>query len=225
MAENFDYDWKTADREFQRAIELDPGYATGRQWYAEYLSWQGRFDDALAESDRVQRLDPLSLIIATDRGTILYYARQYDRAIAECRAVLSMEPRFDLARAFAFLAFVKEAKFPEALEEIEGGRSIGDSPVGWADKAYLYGQWGRTTQSRHASVRFEQFAPQLRDRTQASIVAYIGTGRKDDAIALLQKAYAEHSNIVTSLKVDPRYDPLRDNPKFQELVRALWPTQ
>jgi len=225
VAENSDYDWKTAEKEFQRAIELDPDYATGRQWYAEYLSWQGRFDDALAESQRAQRLDPLSLIIATDRGTILYYGRQYDRAIAECRAVLSMDPRFSLARAFAFYALVKERKFPEALEEIEGGQSSDDLRGLWAHKAYLYGQWGRTAEAQNASAKFEQLAPRLRDRTQASILADIGTGRKDRAIAFLQEAYSEHSNLVTSLKVDPRYDPLRDDPRFQELLRGLWSTQ
>jgi tetratricopeptide (TPR) repeat protein len=225
VAENFDYDWKTAEKELQRAIDLDPDYATGRQWYAEYLSWQGRFDEAIAESERAQRLDPLSLIIATDRCTILYYARQYDRAIAGCRAVLTMDPQFSLARAFTFFALVKEGKFPEALEEVEGGQSTTDSPGDWAEKTYLYGQWGRTAQAQHALVKFEQLASQLRDRTQASVFAYIGTGRIDQAVALLQKAYSEHSNIVTSLKVDPRYDPLRDNPRFQELLRSLWLTQ
>lgn len=225
LAESFDYDWKTAEKEFQRAIELDPDYATGHQWYAEYLSWQGRFDYALAESERAQRLDPLSLIIATDRATILYYSRQYHRAIVECRAVLSLDPRFDLARGFAFYALVKEGKFPEALEEIESRRATLDLAGLWANKAYLYGQWGRTADALHASARFAQLAPELLDRTQASVLANIGTGRKDEAIALLEKAYAEHSNLVTSLKVDPRYDPLRDHPRFQELLRRLWVTQ
>ncbi|MGO4883794.1 MAG: TPR end-of-group domain-containing protein [Bryobacteraceae bacterium] len=154
----------------------------------------------------------------------MYYSRQYDRAIAECRAVLSMDPRFALARTFAFYALLKEGKFQEALEEIEGGQGTGDAPGIWAEKAYLYGQWGRPAQAQHALVKFGQLAPQLHDRTQASIFAYIGTGRKDQAIALLQKAYSEHSNLVTSLQVDPRYDPLRDNPGFQELLRGLWPT-
>lgn len=225
LAENFDYDWKTAEKEFQRAIQLDPDYATGRQWYAEYLSWQGRFEEALAESKRAQRLDPLSLIVATDRCTILYYFRHYDQAVAECRAVLAMDPAFLLARGFAFYALVKEGKFPEALEEIEGGPSTGDLPGLWANKAYLYGQWGRTAQAQSALEKFVQLAPQLRDRTQGLIFVYIGAGRKDQAIALLQQSYSEHSNIVTSLKVDPRYDSLRDNPKFKELLRDLWSTQ
>lgn len=234
VAENYDYDWQTAEKEFRRAIQLDPGYATAHEWYAEYLSWQGRFDEALNESERAQQLDPLSLIIATDRGTILYYARQYDQAIAQCRAALELDPKFGLARAFLFFALVKEGKFPEAFDEVgraevehtpsaDRGQISGQSAQAWADKAYLYGQWGRTAEAQHALEKFNQFAFQLRDRTRSSIVAHVGAGRKAEAITLLQKAYADHSNVVTSLKVDPRYDPLRDEPKFQELVQRVWP--
>ncbi len=229
VAENYDYDWQTAEKEFRRAIQLDPEYATAHEWYAEYLSWQGRFDEALNESERAQQLDPLSLIIATDRGTILYYARHYDEAIAQCRVALELDPRFGLARAFLFFALVKEGKFPEALDEVERtpstdrGQSARLSAQAWADKAYLYGQWGRAAEAQHALEKFTQLASQLHDRTQTSIVAHVGAGRKAEAITLLQKAYADHSNIVTSVKVDPRYDPLRDEPKFQELLQRLWP--
>jgi TolB-like protein/DNA-binding winged helix-turn-helix (wHTH) protein/Tfp pilus assembly protein PilF len=229
VAENYDYDWQTAEKEFRRAIQLDPGYATAHEWYAEYLSWQGRFDEALNESERAQQLDPLSLIIATDRGTILYYARHYDEAIAQCRVALELDPRFGLARAFLFFALVKEGKFPEALDEVERtastdrGQSARLSAQAWADKAYLYGQWGRAAEAQHALEKFTQLASQLHDRTQTSIVAHVGAGRKAEAITLLQKAYADHSNIVTSVKVDPRYDSLRDEPKFQELLQRLWP--
>jgi TolB-like protein/DNA-binding winged helix-turn-helix (wHTH) protein/Tfp pilus assembly protein PilF len=227
VAENYDYDWQTAEKEFRRAIQFDPDYATAHEWYAEYLSWQERFDEALAESERAQQLDPLSLIIATDRGTILYYSRQYDRAIAQCRGVLDQDPRFALARVFVFYALIKQEKFPEALHEIENapttGSSQNDSAQAWADKAYLYGLWGRTAQAQHALEKFGQLSAQLQDRTQSAIFANLGAGRNDQAIAILQKAYSEHSNIVTSLKVDPRYDPLRTNPKFQQLLRNLWP--
>ena len=94
IAENYDWDWQTAGKEFRRAIELDPNYPTAHQWYAEYLAWQGRFDEALAESERARQLDPLSLIISADRAAILYYSRQYDRAIEQLRTVLDMESRF-----------------------------------------------------------------------------------------------------------------------------------
>ncbi len=86
ITENYDWDWQTAEKEYRRAIELDPNYATAHHWYAEYLSWEGRFDEALRESERARQLDPLSLIIAADKGAILYYARQYDRAIKAFRA-------------------------------------------------------------------------------------------------------------------------------------------
>ena len=97
ITENFDYDWETAEKEYRRAIELNPNYATAHHWYAEYLSLQGRFSEALAESERARELDPLSLIIAADRGVILFYARQYDASIAQFRAVKEMEPGFTRA--------------------------------------------------------------------------------------------------------------------------------
>src|SRR5947209_16987996 len=97
IVENYDWDWQTAEKEYQRAIQLDPNYATAHHWYAEYLTWRGRFDEAMRESDRARQLDPLSLIIATDNGAILYYSRQYDRAIEQFHYVLNMEPRFPRA--------------------------------------------------------------------------------------------------------------------------------
>ena len=117
VAENYDYDWQTAEKEFRRAIQLNPDYATAHQWYAEYLAWQGRFDEALAESERARQLDPMSLIIATDRGAILFYARKYDRAIDQFRAVLDMDPGFGNARGFLAAAYVQQGKFAEALKE------------------------------------------------------------------------------------------------------------
>ena len=222
VAENYDYDWQTAEKEFRRAIQLDPDYATAHEWYAEHLAWQGRFNEALTESDHARQLDPLSLIIATDHGAILFYSRQYDRAIAQCRAVLDMDPRFPRARGFVFMAFVKQGKFPEALAELEREQSPEDSPWTWATKAYLYGQWGRTAQAQHALSKFSQLPSRSHaDWTPWALVAYAGAGQKDQAMALLQKAYAEHSNVVTSLKVDPSYDLLRDDPRFQELMRRI----
>lgn len=222
IAETYDYDWQTAEKEFARAIQLDPGYATAHHWYAEYLSWQGRFDQALAESERARQLDPRSLIIAADHGTILYYARQYDRAIAQYRAVLEMDPTFPRASGFLVRAYVGEGKFQEALDEIDRRRNPDDLWWTWADKAFLYGRWGRAAEARHAVERFEEIAAHVQfDRTQGAVPGYIGAGRNDLAIALLQKAYAEHSNVVADLKVEPLYDPLRADPRFQELQRRL----
>src|SRR5207302_2697770 len=94
VAQNYDWDWQTAEKEYRRAIELNPSYATAHEWYSESLALQGRFQEALAESEHARELDPLSLIIAADNGAILYFSRQYDAAIARFRTVLDMDPGF-----------------------------------------------------------------------------------------------------------------------------------
>jgi TolB-like protein/DNA-binding winged helix-turn-helix (wHTH) protein len=221
IAENYDYDWQTADREFRRAIQLDPSYATAHQWYAEYFSWQGRFDEALAESERARQLDPLSLIIATDHASILYFSRQYDRAIAQCRAVLDMDPNFNRVRGILVLAYVHSGRFPEALAEIAHWTGQPDST--WGLRAYVYGRWGHASEAQQAFAKFEDLFPRYpHDPTQVLLFAYIGTGQNDRALALLQKGYAEHSNLSATLKVEPVYDPLRSDPRFQQLVAEVF---
>jgi Tfp pilus assembly protein PilF len=124
VAESYDYDWQTAEKEFKRAIQLDPSYATAHQWYAECLSWQGRFDEALAESERARQLDPLSIIIASDHAVILYHSRQYDRAIAQARARLRPSARRPAIRRLATaprsLSIVRKAH--RNLSSVHGNR-------------------------------------------------------------------------------------------------------
>jgi len=222
IAESYDYDWPTAEKEFRRAIELNPEYATAHQWYAEYLAWQGRFGEAFTESERARQLDPMSLIIASDRGTLLYYSRQYDRAIAQCLTVLEMDPSFTHGGAPIFTSYVQEGKFTAALDEIERAHPPEDLPWTWARRTYLYGRWGRTEEAQRALARLEQLAPRMQaDRIPALLMAYVGAGKNDQVIALLQEAYAGHSNAVVVLKVDPEFDPLRSDPRFTELLRRL----
>lgn len=218
IAENYDYDWPTAEKEFRRAIQIDPGYATAHQWYAEYLSWQGRFDEALAESERARQLDPLSLIIATDHAVILYYSRQYERAIAQFRSVLDMDPHFNRA-TMIIPAYVEEGRFAEALDEIKRGLPPDDSPWTCSTKAYVYGRWGQTAQAERALANLRRM---IRDPdSQYFALPYVATGRRDQAIAVLQKAYAGRSNFVVNVKVEPAFDSLRPDPRFQELLRRV----
>jgi len=220
IAESYDYDWQTAETEFRCAIQLNPDYATAHQWYAEYLSWQGRFDEALAESERARQIDPLSLIIASDHAGILYRSRQYARAVAQVRTVLEMDPNFSTVRGTMYLALVQEGRFAEALKIEETDPS--DSPGTWANKAYLYRRWGRTEEAQRARAKFEQLASKLRlDQYPLFVEAYVGTERQDHVIALLDKGISEHSFNPGGIKVDPVYDPLRSDPRFQELLRHL----
>jgi TolB-like protein/DNA-binding winged helix-turn-helix (wHTH) protein/Flp pilus assembly protein TadD len=222
IAENHDYDWQTAEKEYQQAIELNPNYATAHHWYAECLMWEGRFGEALGESERARQLDPLSLIIATDHGAILYYSRQYDRAIAQSRAVLDMDPSFGRAEGILLGAYVQEGRFAEALDYIEQHHPLADNPWTWVARAEVYGPWGRTAEAQHALAIAEQLLRSSPSEARAPLPpVYVAVGRKDQAIALLQKAYAEHSSALVGIKVDPSYDPLRSDPRFQDLLRRV----
>jgi len=222
IAENYDWDWQTAGREFRRAIELNPNYPTAHEWYAEYLAWQGRFDEALAESERARQLDPLSLIISTDHAAILFYSRQYDRAIEQLHTVLDMEPDFPRARGLLIHAYVQKGRFAQALADTEKFRRADDSPGIWALQSYVYGRAGRLVQARRALAKFEQSNRRGQvDSPVALAVAYAGMGDKENFFNSLQEAFAERSNSLVSLKVDPMYDPFRSDPRFQALLRRI----
>ncbi len=220
IVQNHDWDWKTAEREFRRAIELNPNYATAHHWYAEHLMWRGRFDEALRESERARRLDPLSLIIAADNGAILYFARQYDRAIDKWRSVLQIDPDFPRAHVIA-LAYVEKGMFAEALADVETQRAVTAAPIYWGIVAYIDGRAGRTAVARAAIdslLRSTQHQP-----VQAGVIAeaYAGVADKEQALDWLERAYAQHSNDMTTLKVAPAYDVLRGDPRYQRLLERV----
>jgi len=219
IAENYDYDWHTAEKEFKRAIELDPGYATAHQWFAEYLSWQGRFEEALAESEKARQLDPLSIIIAADHASILYYGGQYDRALGQARAVLNMDPHAPRAASVVIYSYVQQRKFAEAQKFVEQSGLAPDDPWLWVLEAVVFGKWDHAAEAQEALSKVERFPWKPEQRIEALVGVYAAVGRKEQAIALLQHAVANHSNAVTTLKVDPIYDPLRSDPRFQAVMR------
>jgi|HubBroStandDraft_1064217.scaffolds.fasta_scaffold01307_9 TolB-like protein/DNA-binding winged helix-turn-helix (wHTH) protein len=228
IAEQYDYDWQTAEKEFRRAIQLDPDYATGHQWYAECLAFLGRFDEAFAESERARQLDPLSLIIATDHAVILYYSRQYDRAIEQFRAVREMEPDFPRA-GLIVNAYVADGHFADAVAQLESSAGVklkATSPLAFfATETYVYGRWGRQPEAERAFAKFEAELKRhpsepnsLPTESWVLSESYLGMQRNDDAIAVLEKAYALRTNALISIKVDPVCDPLRNAPRFQDLL-------
>lgn len=222
IAQDYDWDWQMAEKEYRRAIELNANYATAHHWYAEYLAYQGRFDEALAESERARELDPLSLIIAADNGAIFYFSRQYDRAIERFRAVLEMDPGFTRAH-LVIVAYAQKGQFAAALADIEAWRhTAGDRPwiAGW--EAYVYGRAGERAKAWQALQKVEELSRKWQvDPTQFMIVSYSGIGDKEKCLAWLEKASRERTNIPTGLKVDPLYDPLRSDPRFQQLLRRV----
>ncbi|MBV9147887.1 MAG: winged helix-turn-helix domain-containing protein [Acidobacteria bacterium] len=221
IAERYDYDWNAAEKEFRLAIQLDPSYATAHQWYGEYLSFQGRFDEALAESERARQLDPMSLIIARDDAFILFRARQYDRAIAEGRSVLERDPNFRAACGFLILPYAKTGKFSEALEVLNRDLLPSDRKERNIDEAVIYALWNRPARARLAVEKLEHCSRCGKVYPQDLLRAYVAVGRNDDAIAQLELMYAERSPMITILKTDPFFDPLRGDLRFQAFLQKV----
>jgi serine/threonine-protein kinase len=171
-------------------------------------------------------LDPLSLIIATDHGVILFYSREYDRAIEQFRVVKEMEIDFPRS-GLIYKAYIAKGDFATALAEIEGyshRQHRENAPETFAAKAYLYGRWGRQADAQRAFTKFEDSWKLQRGAelypAWMKMDAYMGVGRKGDVIAVLEREYKEHTSALATLKVDPFYDPLRDDPRFQDLLRG-----
>jgi TolB-like protein/DNA-binding winged helix-turn-helix (wHTH) protein len=221
ISEQYDWNWRTAEHEFQRAIELNPNNVTAHHWYAECLAFQGRFDDALAESERARQLDPLSLIIASDNGAILYFSRRYDRAIKRFRGVLEMEPNFGRAHLIVG-AYEQNEDWADALAHIDDWRRMEDGPWTWAWAVHVYGRAGRREDALRALEKLNESNQRWKLNAPALMsMAYAGMGDKDEAIAWLNQGLSEHSSAVVTLKVDPAYDPLRGDPRFEMLLRRV----
>src|SRR5713101_3731168 len=221
IVQNQDWDWQTSEKEYRRAIELNPNYATAHHWYAEHLMWLGRFDEALSESERARQLDPLSLIIATDNGAILYNSRQYDRAIEQFRAVIRKDPNFGRAGIVTF-SYVEKGMFAEALADAERWRRVyGEGPWYWSTRAYIYGRAGRQELARRELEKLEQLDRRQQVDPVTMLWAHLGVGDKEEALADLEKAYSEHFSMPTTLKVEPAFDPLRSDPRFADLLRRV----
>ena len=220
IVENYDWDWQTAEKEFRRAIQLNPNYATAHQWYAEYLMWRGRFEEALAESERARQLDPLSLIISADNGAILYFSRDYDRAIEKFGSVLEMDP--SVARAHLIdAAYVEKQMYSNAIRDIQANRSVFAEPGYWAALAYVYGRSGQRVPAERALNELQRLDRREQVDPMTFAQAYAGMKENDHALAWLERAFAQHSHEMVTLKVAPAFDPLRGDPRFQDLLHRV----
>ena len=217
-----DWDWPRAEREFQRALSLNPGYATGRRWYAQFLSGLGRHDEAIAEAERALELDPLSLIIHTAVGDVLFYARRYERAIAYYRRCVELDPSFgpghtDMARALEQLG-----RHEEALEAFR--RGTGQSAAAPRPSTGLATLLMRAGQSDAALAMIDALlAPGGSTFVSPYGIAstYAVAGRNAEALDWLERAHAARDGTLVWIKVHPRLDGLREEPRFRELLRAM----
>jgi tetratricopeptide (TPR) repeat protein len=218
----YDRDWAGAEHEFRRAIDLNPNYANGHHWYAEFLSLVGRHTQAIAESERARELDPLSNIINTWVGSRYFFARQYDKALEAYRNALEMDPNFVPARLVLGQAYEQKGMLQEAIAEFERAvRLGGGSSVYAASLAHAFGVAGRRTEALKVLEGLSDMAQNRFVSSYDMALACVGLGDNAKAFELLKAAVEERSPRVAFLGVEPRFDPLRADPRFRELLRSV----
>ncbi len=220
----YDWNWLGAEKEFKRAIELNPRYAVAHQWYGDYLAVTGHANEAIAEEKLAQELDPLSIIINFNLALDFYYAHEYDQAIEQFRKTLELDPNFPPAYQFLPAAYEQKGKYGEAIAEfqkappVKGGSEWSFSRAGLG---HAYAVSGQKREAQAVLDELKQFSEQQYIPATSVALIYAGLGDKDQAFAWLDKAYEEHSFQMAWLKVEPRWDTLRSDPRFADLLRRV----
>jgi tetratricopeptide (TPR) repeat protein len=211
----YDWDWAGAETEFRRALELNPNYATAHHWYGHFLSIQGRLDEGLEEMGKAQTLDPLSPQITTSVGEVFWYKGQYDEAIKQLRRALEMDPNLPDANWLLTLTLWAKGMSEEAIAQSEKWASVDPPRASVAPVVF---------RSLASGNRAEAIAP-IRDSKQLATLwkalYYALVGEKDSAFEWMTEAINERDSLAPFINIDPNLDPLRDDPRFQDLLLRM----
>ena len=220
----YDWDWSGAEKEFKRAIELNPRYSPAHQWYGGYLSATGRFREADAEKKRAQELEPLSLVINFEVGLAFYLSRNYDQAIDQFQKTLELDANFPPPHTYLPAAYEQKGMFEEAIAGFQRAITVtkgADKILAMASLGHVYAVSVRKTEARKILAELQRLSEHSYVPAHDMALVYAGLGEKDNAFAWLDKAYEEHSFNLSHLKVEPRFDPLRSDPRFADLLRRI----
>jgi len=221
----FDFDSQQAIIEFERALQLNPNYATAHHWFgAGPLLALGRFDESIVEAKRSIELDPLSMINNADFGNDYYYARRYDEAIAQLRKTLEIEPRFYLAHYYLAEALQLRGQLSEAISEYRKATELDDDPFALALLGQAYARSGRSDDARKIMARLNEEAKSRYVAAYGIAVVFLGMRDKNHAMDELERAYRENDgNDIYNIRVDPLLDDLRGDPRFEALAEKIVP--
>ena len=217
-----DWKWEEAEVEFQRAILLDPGYATARHWHAYNLASMGRTDDAVSEIKKAESIDPLSVIIKTDVGHMLYFAGRFDEAIAQYLKALEINSEFRVAHWRLGEAYLQVGRYDEGISELQKAISL-DSEKQSAIEVWLacaYAAANRRDQALKILNRLKPEAELRRDTFYMALI-YAALGDNDSAFIWLEKSLQFREGTLALIKVEPMLKNLRGDPRFTQLVRRM----
>ena len=218
--DGFDWDFDAAGKEFRRAIELNPSYATAHHWYAWHLSLLGRYEEAIAEMRKAENLDPLSLIINADLAELLVLAHSYDESIRQSRKTIEMDPNFALAHNQLAQAYLQKHMHDEAVAELQKAAQLsGGSPTVMANLARAYVASGKRGEAVKLLNDLKKRSSPVSSHASEIAVIYAALGDTDQAMNWIEKGYEERFNPGVLLR--PGFDSLRSDPRFQDLVRRI----
>jgi len=221
IAQNHDWNWDESEREFKLAMALDPNDATPHHWYSGGLVVRGRFEECSREIAIARQLDPLSLVIRDAEAEWLYLARQYDEAIGKFDRTLEIDPNFSPAWVGRGLSYEQKGKWREALADMETARRLDDSPHNAAMLGEAYALSG--DKSRAKQILHELQVRSKREEVSALYLAiiYAGLGENDSAFSELEVAFEERATYLLGLKTAALYDPLRSDPRFDNMLKRM----
>jgi TolB-like protein/Tfp pilus assembly protein PilF len=219
------FDFSHANREFQRAIELNPNYATGHQQYGNnILSALGRFNDAIAEGKRAVELDPLSLVINADLGMNYYYARRYDEAVAQLRKTLEMDAGYYYAHVNLGQVLAAKGALDEAILEYQKARALNDDPFVLGLLGNAYARSGNKTEALKILEQVKEVSRHRYVSTYSFAIVYLALGDNEEALRWLERCYQDRAGAdIGWIRVDSMLDLLRDDPRFEALAEKIVP--
>ncbi len=215
-------DWAGAEREFRRAIELNPNYANGHHWFAEFLSLEGRHEEAIGEAEHARELDPVSSIINTWVGSRYFFAHKYDTAMDVSRGAVDMDPNFVPAHLVLGQAYEQSGMLGQAIAEFDKAVQMsGGGAVYVSSLAHAYALAGRRTEAEQRRRDLRRLSEQRFVSSYDLAVASVGLRNASETLGLLNKAIDERSPRVAFIGIDPRFDGLRSSDRFQQLKTRL----
>jgi len=217
-----DWDWATAEAQFKSAFELNPNYAVCHHWYSHFLTAVGRTEESLNASKRCLELDPLDLVINIHMAWHYQFARQYEQAVEQCWKTSELYPNSFWPAYFFGLAYEQQGQFDRAVEEFQIAVKLsGDVTFASAALGHLYGAIGKTVEARAVFDELTARVNRVYVPSYDLALVCAGLGWKDQALGYLSQAYQERSGWMTYLNVDPRLNPLRNDPRFIDLLHRV----